>query len=124
MKQMLKTRKENVRHLAKAMAQLQKQAKERGLDKLSMREINEIIAEVRREHDPLYGQTRRMSVTLSERMFRQLQAAAQAQAGGSIGGIVRQAIHQYLTGTAKGRPKVTKAIAQSTEKLKTGRYEA
>ncbi len=46
--------------------------------KLTMREINEEIAASRREKDPLHGQTRRISFALSERMYRQLKAAADA----------------------------------------------
>src|SRR5207248_156080 len=52
--------------------------------KLTMREIDQEIAGSRREKDPLYGQTRRISFVLSERMYRQLKAVADTDTGGSI----------------------------------------
>ncbi len=93
--------------------------------KLSMREINEEIEASRREKDPLHGQTRRISFALSERIYRQLKAAADAYTGSSISSIVRQALGDYLKQTRPpDKPAhITKAISESTRDFKTGRYE-
>jgi branched-subunit amino acid aminotransferase/4-amino-4-deoxychorismate lyase len=99
-------------------------SKRLGLEKLSMREINAIVAEVRREKDPLYGQVRRITVTLSERMYRKAKAAAKAE-GGSLSDYGRQAIGQRLEkGTSKqSSPRAAKAISARTERVKAGGQE-
>ena len=107
------------------MKDMHAEAKAKGLDKLTMREINETIAEVRREHDPLYGQTRRISLTISERMYRQAQAAA-GSAFWDLSMLIRQAMGDFLYQLKNPRaPKnvifseperrrIAKAIAEST----------
>lgn len=122
--------------LADAVAAVRADAKAKGVDQLTMREINQIVAEVRREKDPLYGQTHKITVNLSERMYRNLKAAADANMGGSITWTVRQAIGDYLERRPQAskrkrpaidltqpEPKITKAIFEGTDKIKTGRYE-
>jgi len=81
--------------LGVAVAELRREAKGTGLDKLTMREINQIILECRREKDPLSGRTKRIGVSLSERMYREAKAAAEA-VGWDLSMLVRQAIGDYL----------------------------
>jgi len=93
----MKKRKQHFHQLAQAVAEIRQEAKAKGLSNLSMREINNIVAEARRDNDPLYGQTHQIKVTLSERMFRQLKVVAHSDAEGSMSAVVRQAIGDYLT---------------------------
>lgn len=115
--------------LSQLLTEIGQEAKEKGLDKISMREINEIIAEVRREHDPLSGQTHRVNVSLSERMYREAKAAAQS-AGWDLAMLVRQAIGDFLRQlerphapknvifTESERRQIAKAIKESTPRIK------
>jgi DNA repair exonuclease SbcCD ATPase subunit len=119
-----RTRKKHLQEFAAVVAEIRQEAKEKGLDKMTMREINAIVTEVRREKDPLYGQVHRVSLTLSERIYRHTKAAAEAE-GGSFSDYVRQALAERLDKNISKQPspKTTKAIAESTEKFKSGRYE-
>jgi hypothetical protein len=90
-------RRRDLNKLSDALHVAQSQAKARGLDKLTLREINAEIAAYRREQDPLYGQTKSVRVVLSLRMYRELKAAAKALSGTSVlSFVVRQAIGDYL----------------------------
>ncbi len=92
-----------------ALHALQAEAKAKGLDKLTMRDINTIIADSRREKDPLYGQTKRISVSISLRMYQELKAAAKDLTGsGELCYVVRQAIGDYLRNEAPRLRKATK----------------
>ena len=81
--------------------------------------------------DPLYGQTHRISAVLSERTYRELKAAAEAQ-GWNVTQTVRRAIGDYLErgtqpasllkASEEAKP-VTKAISETTGEFRTGRYE-
>jgi len=125
---------DNRAKLLAAVTALRADAKAKGLDKLTTRQINEIVGEARRAKDPLSGRTKRLSVTLSERMYRQAKAAAEST-GWDVGMLVRQAVGDFLEQLKHPRaPKntlfdepdrrrITKAIAESTAQFKTGRYE-
>jgi hypothetical protein len=101
---------------------------------MTMREINEAIAAYRREKDPLNGRMKRISLTLSERMYREARGAADS-IGWELGMLVRQAIGDYLEQLKHPkarknvlfdepeRQRIVKAISASTEEFKTGRYE-
>lgn len=120
--------------LKQALKAVGEDAKAAGLDKLTMREVNEIVAETRREKDPLYGRTKRIGVTLSERMYLEAKAAAEST-GWDMAMLVRQAVGDFLEQLKRPRaPKnilfneperrrIVKAISESTSDFKTGRYE-
>jgi hypothetical protein len=122
-------RKNQPTELSAAVGELRRDAKAKGQDKLTMREINKIIADYRRERDPLSGRVKRITVTLSERMYREAKAAAEST-GWDLGMLVRQAIGDYLRQLQKPhaaknvifdepeRRRIVKAIAKSTEAFK------
>jgi len=129
-----KSRKTVLRELALVLAEIREEAKQKGLDKMTMREINAAIAAYRREKDPLYGRRKRISLTLSERMYREAKAAAES-IGWDLGMVVRQAVGDYLEQLkhpkagknvlfdGQERQRIVKAISASTEQFKTGRYK-
>jgi len=97
----LNKRRRDLNKLSDAPHAVQTQDKATGLEKLTMREINAEIAAYRREQDPLYGQTKRVSVVLSLRMYRELKATAIALTGSDVlSFVVRQAISDYLRNQA------------------------
>lgn len=114
---MRSNRKKYIAELGRVFAELRTEAKVNGLNKMSMREINEVVAEARREQDPFYGQRHKVTVTLSERMFRDLKAAVEADPSGSLSGTVRQAIGDYLR-LAKPASKSREAIAKRNRHAK------
>ena len=118
-----------LKNFSATVAAFHQNAKAKGQDKLTMREINKIIADYRRERDPLSGRVKRTTVTLSERMYREAKAAAEST-GWDLGMLVRQAIGDYLRQLQKPnapknvifdepeRRRIVKAIAKSTEAFK------
>jgi hypothetical protein len=119
-----RTRKKQFVELASVVAKLRQEAKEKGLDKMTMREINAAVTAVRREKNPLYGVVRRVGVTLPERTYRAAKSAAEADGWRSLSAFVDYAIREYL-GKVSGQPaqRATKAISKSTNQFKTGQYE-
>src|SRR5436190_2649324 len=127
-------RRANLEKLADVLQLVREDAKRKGLDKLTTREINAEIEAYRREKDPLYGQTRRITVVLSERLYREAKATAQSVSW-DLSMLVRQAIGDYLEQLKHPRRtpnnifdrgqrlRITKAIAESTKDFNTGRYE-
>jgi hypothetical protein len=130
-----KTRKLGLDDLSAAVAAIHAEAKAKGLDKLTMREINAEIEAYRREKDPLHGRTKRISISLSERMYREAKATAET-IGWDLCMLVRQTIGDYLRHlqhpraaqnnlfTASERRRIVKAISASTETSKTRRYKS
>ena len=102
-----------------------KSAKRKPLEEFTMRDVDAMISEVRAERGGAAYRPVKLSIALTREQATWLKRSATSQ-NCSVEELIMNAVVVYSqdrSNLAEDKEYFTKAIAESTPKLKTGRYE-